>query len=156
MCYQPDKQSFKCQCPCVNTSFQNAVHVDTQAPAGRSAAEGAGLQAEYFENRKKRYQLQLPAGWQQKQKAGADALFEDPERKSSNIGVTVAPVRVKTLQEFGDIDVVADKLLAAEQNKVRRSLSQRGCTCSIISLIGTPMYARVRCAGLGTLLSEPS
>jgi hypothetical protein len=52
-------------------------------------------------------------------KAGADVLFVDPARKSSTLGVTVSPVRVDSLDAFGDLDTVASRLLQAERAKVR-------------------------------------
>lgn len=51
-------------------------------------------------------------------KAGADVLFVDPQRKSSTLGVTVSPVRVDSLDAFGDLDTVASRLLQAERAKV--------------------------------------
>jgi hypothetical protein len=51
-------------------------------------------------------------------KAGADVLFEDVQRKSSKLGVTVSPIRVDSLEAFGDLDNVAARLLAAEKAKV--------------------------------------
>ena len=74
------------------------------------------------------YSMRLPHGWTEKQKAGANALFENPDIKSTNIGVTVSPVRVDSLQAFGDIDSVADKLLAAERKKVRPCVCTTTCS----------------------------
>ena len=71
------------------------------------------------ESAKQSYTIELPEGWQGQSKAGADVLFEDPQRPSTNIGVTVAPVRVQSIAQFGTPDVVASKLLAAERAKVR-------------------------------------
>ena len=51
-------------------------------------------------------------------KAGADVLFVDPARKSSTLGVTVNPVRVDSLDAFGDLDTIAARLLQAERAKV--------------------------------------
>lgn len=51
-------------------------------------------------------------------KAGATVLFEDPQSKGNNVGVVVNPVRISSLNEFGTVDVVADKLLQAERRKV--------------------------------------
>lgn len=34
------------------------------------------------------------------------------------MGVTVNPVRVKSIQDFGGLDVVADRLMDAEKKKV--------------------------------------
>ncbi|GJP84204.1 hypothetical protein CLOP_g14291 [Closterium sp. NIES-67] len=48
---------------------------------------------------------------------GATALFADPERRGDNLGVVVNPVRVRSLRDFGDIDLVATRLLDAERRK---------------------------------------
>lgn len=43
---------------------------------------------------------------------------EDPERRSSTIGVVVNPVRIDSLTDFASLDEVALKLIATERNKV--------------------------------------
>lgn len=65
----------------------------------------------------KRYQLRPPAGWKKGSKAGADVLFEDPDAKGTNLGVTVTPVRIKSLQQFGSVESVGEKLLNVEREK---------------------------------------
>ena len=55
-------------------------------------------------------------------KAGADILFLDPERKSTTVGVTVSPVRIASLEQFGDVPAVGKRLLDAERAKVSRLL----------------------------------
>jgi hypothetical protein len=45
-------------------------------------------------------------------------LFEDPERRSTSVGVTVSPVRVASIDQFGDLQAVGQRLLQAEQKKV--------------------------------------
>jgi hypothetical protein len=57
-------------------------------------------------------------GWGGGTCAGADILFVDPNGKAADIGVTVSPVRIRTLEQFGDLGTVGDKLLAAERSKV--------------------------------------
>lgn len=54
----------------------------------------------------------------QVEKAGATLLFEDPETRGNTIGVVVNPVRIASLKDFGSVDEVADKLIAAERRKV--------------------------------------
>jgi hypothetical protein len=49
---------------------------------------------------------------------GADVLFVEPASKAGDIGVTVSPVRIKSLEQFGDLTAVGDRLLAAERSKV--------------------------------------
>lgn len=50
---------------------------------------------------------------------GADALIEDPSKRSTSVGVTVNPVRVQNIKDFGTLDDVGQKLMQAEQKKVR-------------------------------------
>lgn len=42
----------------------------------------------------------------------------EPASKAGDIGVTVSPVRIKSLEQFGDLSAVGDRLLAAERSKV--------------------------------------
>ena len=63
------------------------------------------------------YSLQRPAAWEQVEKPGADALFRDPRRKSTNVGVTVIPVMIASLEQFGDLQAAGERLLAAERAK---------------------------------------
>lgn len=63
------------------------------------------------------YQIQKPAAWSSKQKAGAEILFSDPNNRSTTVGVTVNPVRVSSLAAFGGREDVSEKLLAAEKKK---------------------------------------
>ena len=44
-------------------------------------------------------------------KAGADSLFRDPVKKSTNVGVTVYPVTIASLEQFGDLTAVGQRLL---------------------------------------------
>ena len=63
------------------------------------------------------YSLSLPASYERKGKAGADVLFEDPTRRSTSVGVSVSPVRVKDLEAFGTLDFVVGRLLEVEKAK---------------------------------------
>ena len=60
-----------------------------------------------------------PAAWEKTEKAGATALFEDPLRRSTTLGVVVLPVRIASLQQFGTLQQVSEKLLATEREKAR-------------------------------------
>ena len=46
-------------------------------------------------------------------KAGADSLFRDAVKKSTNVGVTVYPVTIASLEQFGDLTAVGQRLLGA-------------------------------------------
>lgn len=56
-------------------------------------------------------------------KTGADVLFVEPRSKAADVGVTVSPIRIRSLEQFGDLAAVGDRLLAAERSKVG---TQRG------------------------------
>ncbi|EFN56320.1 hypothetical protein CHLNCDRAFT_17725, partial [Chlorella variabilis] len=70
-----------------------------------------------FANPSQGYTLLRPAAWEQVDKAGADSLFRDPSKKSTNVGVTVYPVRIASLDQFGDLQAVGERLLGAERAK---------------------------------------
>jgi hypothetical protein len=63
------------------------------------------------------YALARPAAWERADKPGADALFRDPGAHVDNVGVTVLPVRVASLAEFGSLADAGRRLLAAERAK---------------------------------------
>lgn len=63
------------------------------------------------------YSLSYPAGWERVDKPGADLLLRDPARKTTTTGVTVLPVRINSLPEFGDLPAVGERLLQAERAK---------------------------------------
>ncbi|KAF8079536.1 hypothetical protein N665_1020s0004 [Sinapis alba] len=63
------------------------------------------------------FTLLVPSSWIKVEKAGANVLFEEPDKRSNNIGVVVSPVRIKSLQDFGSPQFVADKLINAEKRK---------------------------------------
>ncbi len=46
-------------------------------------------------------------------------LFVEPRSKGADVGITVSPVRIASLEQFGDLAAVGDRLLAAERSKVR-------------------------------------
>jgi len=70
-----------------------------------------------FSNPSQGYSLQRPSDWEQVEKAGADVLFRDPSQRYATLGVTVLPVMIQSLEKFGSLDSVGDKLLNAERAK---------------------------------------
>jgi hypothetical protein len=48
--------------------------------------------------------------------AGADVLFVG---NGADVGVTVSPIRINGLREFGTVEAVGERLLGAEKAKVR-------------------------------------
>lgn len=71
-----------------------------------------------FRSERNNYRLLRPTTWEEASKAGADVLFQDPSQKSTNIGITVSPIRISSLDQFGDVSTVGQKLLATEKSKV--------------------------------------
>ncbi|CAN7008318.1 hypothetical protein IGI04_010932 [Brassica rapa subsp. trilocularis] len=81
----------------------------------KSMAESGDLQR--YTDSKDGFTLLVPSSWPKVEKAGANVLFEEPEKRSNNIGVVVSPVRIKSLEDFGTPQFVADKLINAEKRK---------------------------------------
>lgn len=65
----------------------------------------------------KHWSVTPPPGWQLTDKPGADALWVPPTGGRASLGVTVSPVRLQRLADFGDVDAVGAKLLGAEAKK---------------------------------------
>jgi hypothetical protein len=105
------------------------------AMAGLDASKAS--QMEQFTNSEQGYSISVPVAWEKIDKvagiltswfnsfwlifphqAGADVLFEDPTRRSSSLGVTVSPVRVSDITQFGTLEQIGEKLLEAERKKV--------------------------------------
>uniref|UniRef100_A0A383VVC7 PsbP C-terminal domain-containing protein n=1 Tax=Tetradesmus obliquus TaxID=3088 RepID=A0A383VVC7_TETOB len=87
------------------------------AVADEAAAGAAAGELQVYVNSQQQYKLSVPAGWDRRDKAGADVLFEDPGRRSTSVGVTVSPVRVASIEQFGDLEAVGQRLLDAERKK---------------------------------------
>uniref|UniRef100_A0A1J3HDB9 PsbP domain-containing protein 2, chloroplastic n=1 Tax=Noccaea caerulescens TaxID=107243 RepID=A0A1J3HDB9_NOCCA len=81
----------------------------------KSISESGDLQR--YNDFKDGFTLLVPSSWIKVDKAGANALFEEAETRSNNIGVVVSPVRIKSLEDFGTPQFVADKLINAEKRK---------------------------------------
>ncbi len=83
---------------------------------GSDAAAGPAPATAYVDS-ENGFKLVPPSGWSQGSKSGAAVLFKDPSYKFNNLGVTVTPVRVSSLEAFGTAEETADKLIAFEKNK---------------------------------------
>ena len=70
-----------------------------------------------FADAKNLFRLEYPVGWQEVNKAGATVLLRDPTQKYSQIGVTVSPVKIASLAEFGSVRDIGEKLTQAEAAK---------------------------------------
>jgi len=80
------------------------------------AQSGPAAANKYFDS-ENRFQLVPPPEWSQGSKSGAAVLFRDPSYKFNNLGVTVTPVRVSSLEDFGSAEETCDKLITFEKNK---------------------------------------
>ena len=81
------------------------------------ASETPNSDMAVFTDRKNLFRLEYPVGWQQLSKAGATLLLRDPADKYSQIGVTVSPVKISSLTEFGTVHEIGERLLKAEAAK---------------------------------------
>lgn len=70
-----------------------------------------------FVDAKNLFRVEYPETWVPVNKAGATLLLRDPSMKYSQIGVTVSPVRIRSLGEFGTAHEIGEKLLNAEAAK---------------------------------------
>lgn len=70
-----------------------------------------------FADAKNMFRLEYPAAMEVVNKAGATLLLRDPAAKYSTIGVTVSPVKISSLSEFGSVHEIGEKLLSAEAAK---------------------------------------
>lgn len=75
---------------------------------GRWQAEASGFTSYLQHCTCCRHRRSLQVG-----KMGADVLFRDPAVKSTSVGVTVYPVTISSLEEFGDLEAVGRRLLDA-------------------------------------------
>ncbi|KAI5071797.1 hypothetical protein GOP47_0014048 [Adiantum capillus-veneris] len=97
------------------TNFEPLKHCNTALAADEKVK--LPLILESYVDEREGFTLLIPTQWSKIEKAGATALFEDPQSKGNNVGVVVNPVRISSLSEFGTVDIVADKLLQAEKKK---------------------------------------
>lgn len=63
------------------------------------------------------FRLSPPPDWAQSSKSGAAIIFKDSTYKFNNLGVTVTPVRVASLEEFASVEDAANKLISFEKSK---------------------------------------
>ena len=87
--------------------------------AGVARADGAAAAAAAAVRRDEKlgYEVAIPNGWEVVDKAGATLLTRDPDAKGNTLGVVVSPSRVGSLEAFGTLDDVGDKLVGAETKK---------------------------------------
>lgn len=67
-------------------------------------------------------------------------LFTDPANKSTTVGVTVSPIKIESLEKFGDVETVRKRLVATEKQKVC-GVQCAVCNLSTIKLGYTALFA---------------
>lgn len=60
-------------------------------------------------------------------------MFADPLKKSSTVGVTVNPIKIAGLEQFGDVETVRKRLINTEKQKVSSAL-----TCELFLALYIP------------------
>ncbi|GJP45986.1 hypothetical protein CLOM_g5614 [Closterium sp. NIES-68] len=115
----------------VATSLLFPFSLNVQEAISEEEQRSDGLRL--YEDAASRFAIRVPAAWEQREKAGATALFADPERRGDNLGVVVNPVRVRSLRDFGDIDLVAPGCWTRSDGRkaprVRRSCRREPRSC---------------------------
>ena len=65
-----------------------------------------------------RVSLDVPSTWASQKKAGANLLYERPDLRSTSVGIVVLQrVSVSSLEDFGSLESVRDKVLRSEEAK---------------------------------------
>ena len=81
---------------------------------------------------------------------GVGGWLQDPTQKYNTVGVVVVPVKIASVEQFGDLQFAADKLLAVENKKVRNPASRKisSLVCSSISVFACVcLPGRALCSG---------
>jgi len=60
------------------------------------------------------YSIEYPSTWEVSSKAGADVLLKGT---GVNLGVTILPVRISRVEEYGTVEQVAEKIVQTERAK---------------------------------------
>jgi hypothetical protein len=95
-----------------------AVGLMIQRPTCQ-ASDGSVDELSWLTHRDKNrfFRVEYPVGWEKVTKQGAALLLRDPEDVRAQLGVTVAPVKIGSLSEFGSLHEVGELLLKAEKLK---------------------------------------
>lgn len=60
------------------------------------------------------YSIEYPPTWEVSSKAGADVFFKGT---GVNLGITILPVRISRVEEYGTVEQVAEKIVQTEKAK---------------------------------------
>ena len=81
-----------------------------------------------------------PSSWERTSKDGAAVLFKEAESRINTLGVTVSPVTVPSLREFGTLADVTQRLVKAEQDKDGTLSVEVMYTKERANAAGAPVY----------------
>ena len=70
-----------------------------------------------YQDTKRFFRVKYPLGWEHVNKQGAALFLRNPKDFRAQIGVTVAPIKIGSLSEFGSVREVGERLLKAESLK---------------------------------------
>jgi len=99
------------------TTAAVTVTVTTAARASSSSSSSSSSSLERYADEKKAFAVSYPSSWVVASKPGAEVLFKNPDEKYSNIGVTVSPVTIDSLEKFGTLEEIGERLARAEAAK---------------------------------------
>lgn len=85
--------------------------------AATAIAEEMSSELVSFEDSLKGFKLSRPSSFEYTTKAGADAYFRDPNIRGLAIGITILPVSISSLEQFGSLQATGQRLLETEKAK---------------------------------------
>ena len=112
-----------------------AAVVTTRTASSSASSSSPAPSLERYADERKAFEVGYPSSWVVASKPGAEVLFKNPDEKYSNIGVTVTPVTIDSLDKFGSLEEIGERLARAEAAKestvpggvtVTRSTRRRG------------------------------
>ena len=107
----------------------------TRTASSSASSSSPAPSLERYADERKAFEVGYPSSWVVASKPGAEVLFKNPDEKYSNIGVTVTPVTIDSLDKFGSLEEIGERLARAEAAKestvpggvtVTRSTRRRG------------------------------
>ena len=99
------------------TALNAALVAGLSVLAPKDGGAAAAAEAGTYEDARSGFAVAPPPAWERTDKQGATAYFIDPAYKFNNLGITVLPSRVDTLEKFGSLDFAADRLMGVEKAK---------------------------------------
>lgn len=99
------------------TAAVTVTTTTTAARASSSSSSSSSSSLERYADEKKAFAVSYPSSWVVASKPGAEVLFKNPDEKYSNIGVTVSPVTIDSLEKFGTLEEIGERLARAEAAK---------------------------------------